>query len=191
MTKEEELLIRKAQRGNLQAFEKLVHCYDAKIMQLIFNMVNDVEDTRDLYQEIFIKVFKSIKKFRFQSEFYTWLFRITVNSCINYRKRKSSHQNESLDDYLNEENRYWKIVGANENRNPEQIMINNELNDKIQQSIEKLSTKQKSVFILKHYHGYKLSEIANMLNCSEGTVKNYMFRAVQKMKKSLAEYHQI
>ena len=191
MNREEELLIRKAQRGNLQAFEKLVYCYDAKIMQLIFNMVNDVEDTRDLYQEIFIKVFKSIKKFRFQSEFYTWLFRITVNSCINYRKRKSSHQHASLDDYLNDENSYWKIIGTDENRNPEQIMINNELNDQIQQSIEKLSTKQKSVFILKHYHGYKLSEIANILNCSEGTVKNYMFRAVQKMKKSLAEYHQI
>jgi len=191
MNKEEELLIRKAQRGNLQAFEKLVRSYDAKIMQLIFNMINDVEDTRDLYQEIFIKVFKSIKKFRFQSEFYTWLFRIAVNSCINYRKRKSSHQHESLDDYVDEENRYWKIIGTDENRNPEQVMINNELNDQIQQSIEKLSTKQKSVFILKHYHGYKLSEIANILNCSEGTVKNYMFRAVQKMKKSLAEYNQI
>jgi len=191
MNKEEELLIRKAQRGNLQAFEKLVHFYDAKIMQLIFNMVNDVEDTRDLYQEVFIKVFKSIKKFRFQSEFYTWLFRIAVNSCINYRKRRASHQHESLDAYLNEESSYWKIVSADENRNPEQILINNELNDQIQQSINKLSTRQKSVFILKHYHGYKLSEIANILNCSEGTVKNYMFRAIQKMKKSLAEYHQI
>ncbi|UCE07867.1 MAG: sigma-70 family RNA polymerase sigma factor [bacterium] len=191
MEKEEELLIRKAQRGNLQAFENLVHRYDAKIMRLIFNMVNDIEDTRDLYQEVFIKVFKSIKRFRFQSEFYTWLFRITVNTCINYRKRKTYYQHESLEDYLDETDRNWRIVGAIENRNPEQTLINKELNDQIRQSIDRLSSKQRSVFILKHYHGYKLSEIANIMNCSEGTVKNYMFRAVQKMKKSLAPYHQI
>lgn len=191
MNKEEELLIRKAQRGNLQAFENLVHRYDVKIMRLIFNMVNDVEDTRDLYQEVFMKVFKSIKTFRFQSEFYTWLFRIAVNSCSNYRKRKAYHQYASLEDYLKEEDGQWRIVITDETRNPEQLMINNELNDQIQKSIDKLSPKQKSVFILKHYHGYKLSEIANILNCAEGTVKNYMFRAVQKMKQSLAEYHQI
>jgi RNA polymerase sigma-70 factor (ECF subfamily) len=191
MNKEEELLIRKAQHGNLQAFENLVHRYDVKIMRLIFNMVNDVEDTRDLYQEVFIKVFKSIKTFRFQSEFYTWLFRIVVNSCNNYRKRKAYHQHASLEDYLKEEDGQWRIVITDETRNPEQLMINNELNNQIQKSIDKLSSKQKSVFILKHYHGYKLSEIANILNCAEGTVKNYMFRAVQKMKQSLAEYHQI
>lgn len=191
MEKQEELLIRKAQRGNLQAFENLVYRYDAKIMRLIFNMVNNVEDTRDLYQEVFIRVFKSIKNFRFQSEFYTWLFRITVNVCINYRKRKISHQHESLDDYLDENDRNWRIVVAVENRNPEQTLINKELNDQIQQSIDNLSPRQRSVFILKHYHGYKLSEIANIMNCSEGTVKNYMFRAVQKMKKSLEAYHQI
>jgi len=189
MQKEEELLIRKAQRGNLQAFENLVHRYDAKIMRLIFNMVNDIEDTKDLYQEVFIKVFKSIKQFRFQSEFYTWLYRIAINACINFRKRKTSHQHESLDDYLDENNSNWNIVTVMENVNPEKHLINKELNDQIQQSIDKLSSQQRSVFVLKHYHGYKLSEIANILNCSEGTVKNYMFRAVQKLKKSLEAYH--
>ena len=191
MQKEEEQLIRKAQRGNLQAFENLVHRYDAKIMRLIFNMVNDREDTRDIYQEVFLKAFKSIKNFRFQSEFYTWLFRIAVNTCINFRKRNRPDQLESLDDYLHNNEDHWKIISMVENRNPENQLINKELNDQIQQSIDKLSAKQRSVFILKHYHGYKLSEIAAILNCSEGTIKNYMFRAVQKMRKSLKAYHQI
>jgi len=190
MEKEEDYLIRKAQRGNLQAFENLVHRYDTKIMRLIFNMVNDIEDTRDIYQEVFLKVFKSIKRFRFQSEFYTWLFRIAINSCINYRKRKSSHPHESLDNYLDDD-RNWRVLITVENRNPEQTLINKELNDQIQQSIDQLSAKQRSVFILKHYHGYKISEIADIMKCSEGTVKNYMFRATQKMKKSLKEYYQI
>lgn len=191
MEKEEELVICKAQRGNLQAIEDLVRRYDDKIMRLIYNMVNDIEDTRDLYQEVFIKVFKSIKKFRFQSEFYTWLFRLTINTCINFRKRKTAHQLESLDHYLDETDQNWRIVGGVENLNPEQKLINKELNDQIERSINKLSSQQRSVFVLKHYHGFKLSEIAHIMNCSEGTVKNYMFRAVQKMKKYLEAYHQI
>lgn len=191
MEKDEELQIRKAQHGNLQAFEKLVHCYDAKIMQLIFNMVNNIEDTKDLYQEVFIKAFRSIKTFRFQSEFYTWLFRIAINTCINFRKRKAFHQHDSLDNYVNENDRNWKIFIATEEENPEQHLIDKELNNQIQRSIDQLSAKQRSVFVLKHYHGYKLREIAGIMNCSEGTVKNYMFRAVQKLKASLKEYQQI
>ncbi len=191
MEKEEELQIRKAQRGNLTAFEQLVQLYDAKIMQLIFNMINDAEDTKDLYQEVFIKAFQSIKTFRFESEFYTWLFRIAVNACINFRKRKASHQLEPIENYLDENNATWKIYITAKDGNPEQQLIHKELNRQIQQSIDQLSTKQRSVFVLKHYYGYRLREIAEMMHCSEGTVKNYMFRAVQKLRKSLREYQQI
>lgn len=191
MEKEEESLIRKAQRGNLQAFEKLVHDYDTKIMQLIFNMVNDTEDAKDLYQEVFIKAFRSIKTFRFRSEFYTWLFRIAINTCINFRKRNTYRQHESIDNYWDENDRNWKINLTAGDGNPEQHFIRKELNNQIQQSINQLSAKQRSVFVLKHYHGYKLKEIADIMNCSEGTVKNYMFRAVQKLKESLKDYQQI
>ena len=190
MGKEEELLIRKAQRGNLKAFEDLVRCYDEKIMRLIYNMVNNVEDTRDIYQEVFLNAYKAITKFRFESEFYTWLYRIVVNRCINFRKQKARVQHDSLDNYLDENNSSWKILNITENKNPEEDYINKELNELIQTSIDRLSAQQKSVFILKHYHGYKLSEIATIMNCSEGTVKNYMFRAVQKLKNHLREYQQ-
>ena len=191
MEKEEELQIRNAQRGNLAAFEKLVHLYDARIMRLIFNMIDDVEDTKDLYQEVFIKAFQSIKTFRFESEFYTWLFRIAVNTCINFRKLKTSRQHEPIENYLDENNATGKIYLATKDGNPEQQLIHKELYSQIRQSIDQLSAKQRSVFILKHYHGYRLREIANIMNCSEGTVKNYMFRAVQKLRESLKEYQQI
>ena len=191
MKKQEELLIRKAQRGNLHSFEELVRQYDEKVMQLIYNMVNDTEDAQDLYQEVFIKVFKSIKKFRFKSEFYTWLFRITVNTCINFRNRRGNIQYTSLDEYLDGQEKCWKMLNDTKTTNPESNFLNLELNDKIQNGIDKLSPKQKSVFILRHYHGNKLSEIAQILGCAEGTVKNYLFRAIQKMKKSLSEYNQI
>jgi len=188
MDKDEEVLIRKAQRGNLQAFESLVYRYDVQITRLIFNMVNNIEDTHDLYQEVFVKVFKSIKSFRFQSEFYTWLFRIAINACINFRKHKKSRHDDSLEEYIDSKPDNWKIF--KNDWNPEQQLLNTELGSKIQQSIDLLSSKQKTVFTLRHYHGYKLNEIANMMNCSEGTIKNYMFRAVQKLKNSLKEYYQ-
>lgn len=191
MDKEEEQLIKKAQRGNLQAFEDLVHQYDAKIMRLIFNMVNDVEDTRDLYQEVVIKVFKSINKFRFQSQFFTWLFRITINTCLNYRKRIASHSYASLEEYETGEQTNWKIVTAMGNQNPEQEVLNSELHLQIQQALDQLSPRERAVFILRHYHGHKLNQIAVIMNCSEGTIKNYMFRAVKKLKKLLSGYCQI
>jgi RNA polymerase sigma-70 factor (ECF subfamily) len=191
MGNEEELLIRRAQRGNLKAFEDLVKRYDEKIMRMIFNMVNDVEDTRDIYQEVFLKAYQSIAKFRFASEFYTWLYRIAVNTCINFRKRKTIIQHDSLDNYLDANNDNWQIHKTSENRNPEELLINKELSEQIQKSIDGLSAKQKSVFVLKHYQGYKLSEIAVIMSCSEGTIKNYMFRAVQKLKGSLKEYQQL
>ena len=185
MNEHEKLLIIKAQRGNLYAFEQLIYKYDVKIMSMVYNMINNTEDAHDIYQEIFIKTFKSIKKFKLKSEFYTWLYRIAVNTCITYRKTRQRHQHDSLQ--LNDEEN-WKDINKSDNKNPEQELLNSELNQCILEGIDKLSPKQKAVFVLRHYHGAKLSEIAITLECSEGTVKNYLFRATQKMKKSLQNY---
>jgi len=191
MNKEEELLIKRAQRGNLPAFDKLVQLYDAKVMKVIYDMTNNVEDAHDIYQEIFIKVFKSINKFRFESEFFTWLFRIAVNTCISFHRKKTNFQSDSLEEYITDDNKYWQIVSENRTRNPEQQLLNAELNNEIQIGLNKLASKQRVVFILKHYHGYKLREIAAILECAEGTVKNYLFRATTKLKKSLQSYQKI
>lgn len=190
MDKNEERLIRKAQRGNLNAFESLVSMYDVRVMRLIYNMLNHTEDARDVYQDVFIKVYKSINKFRFQSEFYTWLYRIVVNTCINFRKKRSKRMNDLIDDYNENVDNNWNTLTNGNTLNPEENLLNKELDIAIQNSLELLSNKQKTVFILRHYHGHKLSEIAEILNCSEGTVKNYLFRAVQKMKKQLRDYYQ-
>lgn len=184
MDKNEELLIAKAQRGNLQAFEQLVKRHDTKVMRVIFNMVNDVEDARDIYQEVFIKVFQSISKFRFQSEFYSWLFRVVINTCISFRRKEKIYQYDSLGDY--DEN--WQMVNTFD---PEKQLLNKELSNQIKLGIDRLSPKQRAVFVLRHYHGHKLKEIAAILDYSEGTVKNYLFRAVQKLRESLQKYQQI
>ncbi len=190
MDKNEERLIQKAQRGNINAFESLVSMYDTRVMRLIYNMLNHTEDARDVYQDVFIKVYKSINKFRFQSEFYTWLYRIVVNTCINFRKKRTKRMNDPIDDYNENVANNWNTLTNGNTLNPEQNLLNKELDITIQNSVELLSKKQKTVFILRHYHGHKLSEIAKIMNCSEGTVKNYLFRAVQKMKNQLRDYYQ-
>lgn len=191
MDKNEELLIKRAQRGNLQAFEQLVHRYDAKVMRITYNMVNNVEDARDIYQEVFIKVFQSIEKFRFQSEFNTWLFRIAINTCLTFRKQKATKQHYSLDEFDADDNKNWRVIQDNDIGNPEQQLLNKEFSKQIENSLDQLSPKQRVVFVLKHYHGYKLREIATIMRCSEGTIKNYLFRATQKLKQTLHMYQQL
>ncbi len=187
MEEKEDTLIRKAQRGDAHAFEKLVYKYDERVMQVIFSMLNDPNDSKDAYQEVFLKVFKSIHKFRFKSEFYTWLYRIVINTCINYRKRKQRHACQSLEEILEESDKNWTVVDPNA-LDPESQFANIELSEKIETSLNKLSDKQKTVFVLRHYHGHKLKQIAEIMNCSEGTVKNYLFRSTHKLKKQLKEY---
>ncbi len=191
MNVDEELLIRKAQQGNLQAFEKLVVNYDRQVMRLIYNMVDHPETTRDLYQEVFLKVFTAIGQFRFESQFSTWLFRIVTNTCINYRKQRRVRQWEALEDDSDGDQDQWRVVMPSQDRNPEEQLLNRELQQALQQALNGLSANQRTVFILRHYHDHKLKEIAQIMKCSEGTVKNYLFRAMQKMKKSLAGYYRV
>ena len=188
MSINENLLVRKAQHGNLAAFEELVSMYDEKVMNLILNMVNNVEDARDIYQEVFLKVFLTIKAFRFKSKFYTWLFRIAINTSINYRKKRTLKQVLPLWDNENEQGDDGESFVLDQTTNPERKFLNVELSSNIQQSINRLSSKQKTVFVLRHYLGYKLSEIAEIMACAEGTVKNYLFRSVQKLQRELKEF---
>ena len=188
MNEQEELVIRKAQRGNIFAFETLVHQYDEQVMKIILNLVNDIEDAKDIYQEVFIKVFRSISKFKFQSKFSTWLFKIAVNTCINFRKKRVKHRFDSLDEEYENTNRLTTISLTNNAKDPEQQLLDSELSRQIQLCINQLSPKQRAVFVLRHYQGHKISEIAEILNCAEGTVKNYMFRSMQKMRKFMQSY---
>ncbi len=182
MDRNEELLILKAQQGNLHAFGQLVQLHDDKVMAMILNMIQDTEDARDLYQDVFLKVFKSIDKFRFQSEFFTWVCRIAINCCIDFRRKRRSHIQDSLDEES------WTIVHRSDEKDPEQRYLNDELNEQIQKGIAALSPRQRAVFTLKHDHGYKLNQIADIMQCSEGTVKSYLFRATHKLRDSLRLY---
>jgi RNA polymerase sigma-70 factor (ECF subfamily) len=181
-------LIIQAQKGNQNAFEELVYRYDRNVLSVTIKYANNEDDAKDLYQEVFIRVYRGLKNFRFQSEFSTWLFRITTNVCLTYKSRSKEHLKVSIDHNFDVED--VEIDKSQEpvyeGLSPEEISSGTEIIELVSNAVESLSPKQKMTFILKHYEGYKIREIAEMMNCKEGTVKKYLFDAVKNLRKKLS-----
>ena len=181
-------LIIQAQKGNQNAFEELVYRYDRSVLSIALKYSNNEDDAKDLYQEVFIRVYRSIKGFRFQSEFSTWLFRITTNVCLTYKSKSKEHLKVSIDkDFDDEENEFSTTKElVYDGLSPEEISSGANLGEIVNAALESLSPKQRMTFVLKHYEGYKIREIAEMLNCKEGTVKKYLFDATKNLRKKLS-----
>ena len=187
----EKELIQKAQQGNQIAFEELIYNYDRSVLSIAMKYTKDPDDAKDIYQEVFIRVYRSLKKFEFRSEFSTWLFRITTNVCLTHKAKKKeqmmiSLQEEFDEDKIDYENKNLKFDGLT----PEEETTSNDLGIIINNAVESLSAKQRITFVLKHYEGYKIREIAEMLNCKEGTVKKYLFEATQKLRTHLHDFYE-
>ena len=182
---EKELII-KAQNGDTIAFEQLVYNYDRAVLSIAMRYMRDEDDAKDIYQEVFIRVFRGLKKFEFRSEFSTWLFRITTNVCLTFKSRKKGQIMVSIQEEFDENQEGSETMDLiSKQRSPEEETLNNDLGLLIGNAVDSLTTRQRITFVLKHYEGYKIREIAEMLNCKEGTVKKYLFDAVKNLKKKL------
>ena len=147
-------------------------------------MVGNVEDAKDIYQEVLIRAFQSLNRFRFQSEFFTWLYRITVNYTINFRKKKSFRASFYVDSDLHNQEKFQGVKSGNL-MTPDQDAENKDFQEHLTRSLDILPHKQRSVFVLRFFHDHKLSEIAEIMDCKLGTVKNSLFRATQKVRQHL------
>jgi len=181
-------LILQAQKGNENAFEELVYRYDRSVLSIALKYTLNEDDAKDLYQEVFIRVYRGLKNFRFESEFSTWIYRITTNVCLSYKNRSKDHLRVSINN--NDDDEENEIGEAREliydGSSPEEITSGADIREIVDEAVESLSPKQKMTFILKHYEGYKIREIAEMLNCKEGTVKKYLFEAIKNLRKKLS-----
>ena len=190
MTTEENNLILAAQKGDAAAFEELIYKYDRNVLGIAYSYISNNEDAKDIYQEVFLRVFKGIKKFEFRSEFSTWLYRITTNVCLTYRSQKKRYAIASLNEEINSEDGETQTLADTiaDSSNTDSRAISSEVSSHIEKGLEKLSPQQKLVFTLKHYKGYKIKEIASMMNCTEGTIKNYLFTGTQRMREHLQDF---
>ena len=190
MQTEEIELIKNAQHGDMASFEKLVYQYDQNVLSLAYSYINNQDDAKDIYQEVFLRVFRHLKNFEFRSEFSTWLYRITVNVALTYKTKKHKYSYASLDEEITDDEGETKpFYEAVENDSAtDEKAIGSDISSNIKEAIEKLSPQQKMVFTLKHFEEYKIKEIAEMMNLSDGTVKNYLFNATIKMREYLKDF---
>ena len=179
---QERELIKLAQTGNMDAFRKLVEHHQKLILHLAFDLSGNMQDAEDISQEVFLKMYRSLKKFRGRAKLSTWLYRITVNTWINQTRRGNARL-EKMSEPLDEEfdRKYAGSIESCEADPEEQADVALK-SEKIRKSLELLSGRERSVFMLRHYHGLKMSEIGKTLNLSVGAVKSHLFRAVKKMQ---------
>jgi len=185
---DEQVLVRQAQAGNRPAFEELVRRYDRDVLRLAMNLVRGSEDARDLYQEVFLKAYKNLSRFRFECSFYTWIYRIATNVCLDHLRRKNTRKEEQAPQNPDGETATDFFDQQTEQRaaaNPERRVLGQELGRHIHAALDGLSPRARMVFELKHYEGLRLRAIGEMLGTSEETVKNSLFRATRKMRASL------
>jgi RNA polymerase sigma-70 factor (ECF subfamily) len=187
---DDTMLVREAQRGNRAAFEELVRNYDAAVLRLAIHLTGSQTDAQDVYQEAFLKAYKNIGNFRFECSFYTWIYRIVTNICLDHIRKKNVRKEDSpvaKDQSGDEFDVLSQVPDGRAAANPERDLMARELGSRINRALEKLTPRERMVFELKHYQGLKLRTVGEILNTTEETAKNTLFRATQKLRGALAD----
>jgi RNA polymerase sigma-70 factor, ECF subfamily len=183
-------LIRAAQRGDEDAFERLVRSYDQSVLRIGMNLLRSPDEARDVYQEAFLKVFRNLHTFRFDCSFHTWLYRIVTNICLDHLRRRKVRKEESsvVETEEGTLDRTAHLEEEGPAGNPERQLWNRQLSDRIGAALAALTPRERTVFELRHYEGLRLRAIGEMIGTSEEAAKNCLFRATQKMRASLGAF---
>jgi RNA polymerase sigma-70 factor (ECF subfamily) len=183
-------LIRASQRGDHAAFETLVRQYDTAVLRLALHLTRSESDAQDIYQEAFLKAYRNIGNFRFECSFYTWIYRIVTNLCLDLLRKRQVRKEDApvvTDNRGEEYNLLDQVADDRSGASPERDLMRRELGQRIGKALEKLTPRERMVFEMKHYQGLKLRTIGEILNTTEETAKNTLFRGTQKLRAALAD----
>ena len=187
---DDTLLIREAQQGNTAAFEELVRQYDRAVLRLAIHLTGSQEDGQDIYQEVFLRAYVNLARFRFECSFYTWIYRIVTNLCLDHLRKKNS-RGLDVTTTVSPDGQEGEVLNRMPDHrpgaSPERSLVGRELRRCIHRALGRLSPRERMIFELKHYHGLRLRTVAGILNTTEGTIKNTLYRATQKLRTQLAE----
>lgn len=184
---EDRIFVERAQSGDTAAFRKLVERYQQQVYYLALDMTGNQHDAEDLSQDVFIKAYRHLGKFRGDAKFSSWLYRITVNTSID-QTRKKSLKAMTLKENIEETGMPQHQTFGQDVSSPEDKAESGLMQQHIEKALQALTDKERSVFILRHYQHMKLGEIAEILKITVGTVKSTLFRALQRLQKELAFY---
>lgn len=185
---EEVTLVRDAQKGDLAAYDDLVRRYQERIYATIYHMTSNHEDANDLAQDTFIKAYQALKSFKGGSSFYTWVYRIAVNKTINFLKQRKNRTHMSLNDLDFNAEHDPDLVALVSDKTPRRDANLAELQEKLNEAMQKLSEPHRLVVTLHDVQGLAHEEIAEIMECNIGTVRSRLFYARQQLQGYLADY---
>jgi len=181
---EEKELIDRLSRGDMAAFRELVEAYKKKMYYFALDMVRDPADAEDISQEVFLKVFRGFRTFKRDAKLSSWLYRIAYNASIDHLRRKSLAPEPTEDEILDVARPgFGESPGSPD---PARTAENRLLSAQVERALQKVSARERTVFLLRHYNNLMLEEIAETMQISIGSVKSYLFRCLRKLQKELA-----
>ena len=182
-------VVRRVQEGDVAAFDQLVLKYRARVYSVVYNLTSNREDASDLTQDAFIKSFQSINRFQGQSSFFTWLYRIAVNSTLTHLRKNRLRTFFSFEKINEDDKVPAEVVAAlTDGTGADQETFARELQEKLNEAMQKLSIKHRTVITLFEIDGLGHQEIAEIMNCSVGTVRSRLHYAKQLLQSELQPY---
>lgn len=183
---ETKQLIDRILAGDTNVFRALIEANERLVSHIVFRMVNNDSDREDICQDIFLKVYRNLENFHFECKLSTWIAKITYNACINYLKKKQpllfddcSPNEETIENH------------ASDFQGPEDFAAESDLSERLQDEINSLPMKFRSILTLYHVHEMSYAEIAEITQLPDGTVKSYLFRARKLLKEKLMSKYQL
>jgi len=184
-----DLLVQKAVSGSFEAFDQIMVHYRERLYGVIYNMTMNHSDAADLTQETFVKAFRSISKFKQKSSFFTWLYRIGVNLTLTFLKRKRSKKFFSFDHFFGESDKIdTNIEFSSKDFTSVKNTLLNELHEKLNEALSKLSDKHRTIVVLYEIDGLSHREISQIMKCTEGTVRSRLHYAKVQLQSLLKDY---
>jgi RNA polymerase sigma-70 factor (ECF subfamily) len=181
----DQQLVERVQRGDKQAFGLLVSKYQRKLVRLLSRMIRDPAEVEDVAQEAFIKAYRALPNFRGESAFYTWLYRIGVNTAKNYLVSQGRRAPTSTEIEAEDAEQYESGDLLRDNDTPERLMQTRQIGETVNAAMQALPEELRTAIVLREIEGLSYEDIASMMNCPIGTVRSRIFRAREAIAERL------
>jgi RNA polymerase sigma-70 factor (ECF subfamily) len=181
-------IVKRVQAGDVAAFDVLIRKYRERVFGIVYNLTSNREDTADLVQDAFIKAFQSINRFQGQSSFFTWLYKIAVNTVLSHLRKNKLRTFFSLEKIQEDQTSAEIMAKLTDQTGADRDTYLRELQEKLNEAMQKLSIKHRTVITLFEIDGLSHSEIAQVMDCSEGTVRSRLHYAKQFLQGELSKY---
>ncbi len=183
---DDDELVNRFQNGDIEAFNPLVLKYEKKIYNLIYQQIRDRETAKDISQEVFLKAFKALPNFKGGSAFYSWIYRIAINSSIDFQRQRNRSRVLTFEELPPDADDVLRM--SDSHPSPEKLLEEKELGKVIRKAVRELPPGQRRVFNLRHRRELAIKEIAVLLNRSEGTIKAHLHHAHRRLQGMLLPY---